>query len=198
MRRVVTFVVAVVLVTSVVRYVDVAPEIDLSTPDAIQLAAFNGQLDGYMETYSPIVGEAKKKGHEYEIELNSAKLGISHDAGAEPETSLSLEKRLDKATPVLYQHAASGTPINNVFLRFDLVATQKGPPVEVLRISLANVLVTSHELGVSGGATENLSLAFEAIEVRYVPVNGEGRPGEAVVRCWDFAQNNDTCPGGPD
>ena len=70
----------------------------------------------------------------------------------------------------------------------------RGKPVEYVKISLREVLITSVETGGSGGddrLTENVSLNFAKVKVEYLPQEAKGGQGNMIPFSWDIAANDD-------
>lgn len=112
------------------------------------------------------------------------KPGGGSQAPAETQVSdLVVVKQLDKSTPKLAEHCASGTFIGNATLEWivDLpFAAGTAPQRDYLRYELKNVLITSYSIGAaevpsmtgtSGGGSplphEELTLNFEEIKIEY-------------------------------
>ncbi|HQK16276.1 MAG TPA: type VI secretion system tube protein Hcp, partial [Polyangiaceae bacterium] len=65
-------------------------------------------------------------------------------------------------------------------------------PVEYLKITLIDAIVTSVSLGGSGGEerlTENVSLNFAKFKLDYVPQKEDGSAMPAVQMAWNIAAN---------
>jgi type VI secretion system secreted protein Hcp len=80
-------------------------------------------------------------------------------------SDLQIMKRTDKASPSLFKACATGKHIPTA----TLTVRKAGSKTPYLTITLKNVLVSSYQLGGSGGgkATESLSLNFTKIEYKY-------------------------------
>jgi type VI secretion system secreted protein Hcp len=101
---------------------------------------------------------------------------------------MSITKRIDKATPLLMLHTANGDHIDEAVLT---VRKAGGEPVDYLVIEMKKVLVTSVSTGGSGGEdrlTENLSLNFAEVKVKYTEQTSDGG---SIDFKWDIANNQE-------
>ncbi len=125
------------------------------------------QIDG-------IDGESTEVHHKGEIEVLSFSWGVSQPAtGARafratraPLRSLTIVKRIDKASPKLFQARATGVHIPKVTLASSHV-----------RYELHDVIISSYR---NGGATE--SVAFSYGSMQQVPVMMSPAPATALVK----------------
>ena len=65
-------------------------------------------------------------------------------------------------------------------------------PLEYLVMDMKKVLITSVSTGGSGGEdrlTENITLNFAALQVKYKEQNADGSAGAEKIYTWDIAQN---------
>jgi type VI secretion system secreted protein Hcp len=143
-----------------------------------------------------IEGESTDEQHQGEIEILSFSWGASNSgtfsggggggAGKVSFSDLTFTTRVNKATPKLMLACASGQPIPQA----TLVCRKSGDqPVEYLRITLSDVLVSSFSTGGSAGGdrpTESVSLNFAAVVFVYTPEEPDGSPGEPVRASWDL------------
>lgn len=146
-----------------------------------------------------IKGESTDDKHKDEIRVlawswglsnsGSAHLGAGAGAGKVNVQDLSVTKYIDKSTTDLMLAACNGKHIKsaNLYVR---KAGEK--PLEYLKITLTDVLITSLSTGGSGGEdllTENVSINFGAWKVEYQAQKKDGS-GEAVQTvAWDIAKN---------
>jgi type VI secretion system secreted protein Hcp len=66
-------------------------------------------------------------------------------------------------------------------------------PLEYLKITMTEVLVTSVSTGGSGGEdrlTENITLNFAAVKVDYVEQKKDGSAGDKPSMNWNIAENS--------
>jgi type VI secretion system secreted protein Hcp len=144
-------------------------------------------------------GESMDKSHGKEIDilslswssaLQSSKTGGAGKASVE---DLSVTKYIDKATPKLFESLATGKHIAEAKL---VVRSAGGNPVEYLKYTLQDIIVTSYSTGSSGEdrPTENVSFSYGKIEVEYTELNPDGTPKQVIVQGWDAAKKQAYCP----
>jgi type VI secretion system secreted protein Hcp len=122
---------------------------------------------------------------------SGAGTGSGVSAGKVHIQDFSVTKYIDKATPILLLNCCNGTTIKtgNFVAR---KAGGKGGPVEYLKINLKELLVTSVSTGGSGGEdkfTENVTMAFDEVEVVYTEQTAAGGGGSPARMHWNVAQN---------
>jgi type VI secretion system secreted protein Hcp len=146
-----------------------------------------------------IPGESRDSVHKEEIDVLAFSWGLSNSgsahvgggagAGKANFQDLSFTHYIDKSSPVLMYHAASGKHIPSALL----VARKAGEkPLEYLKIKLTDILVTSISTGGSGGEdrlTENVSLNFAKVNVDYTEQTKTGAAGKTIPFGWDIAAN---------
>ncbi len=146
-----------------------------------------------------IKGESKDSKHKEEIDIlawswglsnsGSAHTGSGAGAGKVNVQDLSFTKYVDKASPNLIQHGASGKHIPKATLT---VRKAGGTPVEYIVIVLEEVLVTSLSTGGSGGEdrlTENVSLNFAKFTFKYTTQKADGTKDKEIPTGWDIPAN---------
>ncbi|HXV66199.1 MAG TPA: type VI secretion system tube protein TssD [Nitrosopumilaceae archaeon] len=147
-----------------------------------------------------IDGESKDKTHGNEIDVLSLKWSSAMPSSSTLRVSgaivedFSFTKYIDKASPKLLESLASGKHIEEVKLT---VRKAGGNPVEYLKYTLRDVMVTNYSTGGSGGEdrpTESISLSYGKIEVEYTEINPDGTPGKVTVRGWDPEKKQTYCP----
>lgn len=163
------------------------------------LAACSTQaaVDMFLDLGKDIPGESVDQKHQDTIDVLAWSWGMSNSgttqvgggagAGKASFQDLSLTKYVDKASPLLMLNCAKGTHIASAILYVRKAGTT---PVEYIKITLSEVMVTSVSTGGSGGEdrlTENISLNFAKFEFSYVPVNAKGTPQTAIEMKWDIA-----------
>ncbi|MFD2885111.1 Hcp family type VI secretion system effector [Pseudomonas lini] len=149
-----------------------------------------------------IKGESMDKAHKDEIDVLNWSWGMSQSgnmhvgsgggAGKVNIQDLSLTKYVDKASPNLMMHCASGKHIDKVKLTVRKAGGES--QVEYMIINLEEVLVTSLSSGGSGSddrLTENLTLNFAKVLVDYQPQKkADGtKEGGPVKFGWNIRQN---------
>ena len=124
-----------------------------------------------------------------ESNSGSAHMGGGSGAGKVNVQDLSFTKYIDKSSCPLMDACAKGTHIKSAKL---IIRKAGGNPLEYMKITLTNVLISSYTTGGSGGEdrlTENVSLNFQQVQVDY-QVQKEDGTGEAGGNFgWDIAAN---------
>ena len=147
-----------------------------------------------------IPGEAKDRTHKAEIDVLAWSWGLSNSgtthvgggagAGKVNVQDISVTKWVDKSSPTLMQHAASGKHIAEAFLT---VRKAGETPLEYIKIKMTECLITSISTGGSGGEdrlTENVTINFAQVNLDYQEQNKSGGPeGGAVKFGWQIAEN---------
>jgi type VI secretion system secreted protein Hcp len=149
-----------------------------------------------------IDGESQDASHANEIDVLSFSFGVTQTisdpsgggggAGKATFADISFSKRLDKASPKLYEACASGKHIAQAILTLRRDG-EKG--VEYYKVTLSDVLVSSISTGGSAGdavPTETLSLNYTRIEWEYTPQKDDGSTGGSVKSGWDLSTNTKT------
>lgn len=146
-----------------------------------------------------IPGESKDHKHKDDIDILAWSWGCSQSgtfhggggggAGKANFQDISFTKWIDKSSPDLMLHVANGKHIPEA----TLICRKAGDkPLEYLTISLKKVMVTSVSTGGSGGEdrlTENVTLNFAQVKVKYIEQAESGGEGAKPEFSWDIAQN---------
>jgi type VI secretion system secreted protein Hcp len=144
-------------------------------------------------------GESADKQHSNEIDVLAFSWGMSqsgsmHIAGGGGTgkvnvQDMSITKYLDKASTVLMQKCCTGKH----FPKATLTCRKAGDkPVEYFIVTMEEVLVTSISEGGSGSEdvqTENISLNFAKVKVKYTPQKSDGSAGAASELGFDIRAN---------
>jgi type VI secretion system secreted protein Hcp len=144
-------------------------------------------------------GESKDKVHKKEIDVlawswgmsnsGSAHVGGGAGSGKVNVQDLSFTKWVDSASPNLVLACCTGTHYTDATL---VVRKAGGTPVEYIKLTMEEVLVSSISTGGSGGEdrlTENVVLNFGKFSLDYVPQDDKGAAGTAIPAGWDIAAN---------
>jgi type VI secretion system secreted protein Hcp len=156
-------------------------------------------VDMFLDMGKDIPGESTDKAHPNTVDVLAWSWGMSNSgtthlgggagAGKASFQDLSLTKYVDKASPNLMLYCANGKH----FATATLIVRKAGAvPVEYIKITMSEVMVTSVSTGGSGGEdrlTENISLNFAKVDFSYVPVDPKGGTGTAIEMKWDIAAN---------
>ena len=148
-----------------------------------------------------VEGESKDKAHGKEIDvlflnwssaMQSSRAGAAGTVKASGE-DVSVTKYIDKATPKLFESLATGKHIAEAKI---VVRSTGGNPVEYLKYTLLDVMISSYSTGASGEdrPTESISFNYGKIEVEYTELNPDGTPGKVTVRGWDPVKKQTYCP----
>ncbi len=122
-------------------------------------------------------GESEDHKHKGEIDVLAWSWGVSQSgsfhqgggggAGKVNAQDLSLTKYIDKSSPKLMEYTCTGEHIPKATL---VVRKAGKKPLEYMKITMEELMVTSVSTGGSGGEdrlTENVSLNFAKIKVEY-------------------------------
>jgi type VI secretion system secreted protein Hcp len=146
-----------------------------------------------------VKGESRDDKHKDEIDVLAWSWGMSQSgtthmgggggAGKVNVQDLSITKYLDKASPNLMLGSCTGKHYKEALLT---VRKAGEKPLEYLKITMKEVLVSSISTGGSGGEdrlTESISLNFAEFKVEYTPQKQDGS-GDAVIEAvWNIAKN---------
>lgn len=148
-----------------------------------------------------IKGESRDHAHEGEIDVLAWSWGMSQSgtmhrargggAGQVSVQDLFITKHIDKATPSLYLHCASGRHVPTATLT---IRTAGGDElVETLVINLENLIVSDIQSSESTGElpVETMSLNFARVKMEYTPQDLDGSPMESVSMGWDIQRNEE-------
>ncbi len=147
-----------------------------------------------------VKGESRDSKHKDEIDVLAWSWGMSQSgtthmghgggAGKVSVQDLSFTKYVDKATPNLMQMCCDGKHFDEVTLTIRKAGGDN--PVEYLKITMKETLVSSISTGGSGGQdrfTENVSLNFAEFKVIYEPQAAAGSQEGTVEAAWKIAEN---------
>jgi len=111
--------------------------------------------------------------------------GKEAKAGRADFSNLSIMKVLDKTTPLLCDHCASGDILKKVYIVYDKpVGTEQA---DYFRIYLKDALITSVQLsGSNENPTESVSFAFQAVEIAYKAEKDDGTLDAAIPKGYDL------------
>ena len=146
-----------------------------------------------------LAGESKDSTHKGEIDVLAWSWGVSNSgtmhsgggggAGKANVQDLSFTKYIDKSTPDLLLATLSGKHWDQATL---VVRKAGETPLEYLKLTFSEVLVTSISQGGSGGEdrlTENVTLNFSKVKVDYIEQTAKGGKGATPSAGWDVAKN---------
>ena len=119
----------------------------------------------------------------------SAHTGGGAGAGKVNVQDLSFTKYVDVASVVMMLAVCKGTHYPEAVLT---VRKAGDKPLEYLRITMKEVLITSLSTGGSGGEdrlTENVTLNFADVKVEYVQQKADGSEGDKPAMTYNIAEN---------
>lgn len=146
-----------------------------------------------------ITGESQDTVHTKEIDVLAWSWGLSNSgtahvgggagAGKVNVQDLSFTKYVDMASGPLMLASSNGKHISKATL---VVRKAGESPLEYITIVMSDCLVTSVSTGGSGGEdrlTENVSLNFAKVEVKYKEQAKDGKAGGTNDYKWNIAGN---------
>lgn len=146
-----------------------------------------------------VPGESVDAKHKGEIDVLAWSWGMSQSgtthmgggsgAGKVNVNDLSLTKYIDKASPKLQLFCCNGKHIKEALL---VVRKAGEKPLEYIKITMSDCIVTSVSFGGSGGEdrlTENVTLNFATVKFEYTPQKTDGSGDTAIPYTWKISQN---------
>ena len=146
-----------------------------------------------------IKGEAQDASHKDEIDVLAWSWGMSQSgtthtgsgggAGKVNVQDLSFTKYVDASSTALMVSACKGAHIKETKLT---VRKAGSTPLEYIKITLTDCLVSSISTGGSGGEdrlTENVTLNFAKFKVEYTAQAATGGKAATTTAAWDIAAN---------
>jgi len=116
-------------------------------------------------------------------------MGPGGGSGKASFQDLSITHYIDKCSPNLMLACANGKHFSEALLT---VRKAGEKPLEYLKITMTDLIVTSVTTGGSGGEdrlTENVSLNFAKFKVEYTPQKKDGSGDAPITIGWDVAGN---------
>lgn len=148
-----------------------------------------------------IKGESPDAKHAGEIQVLAWSWGMSQSGTTHEGTGggsgkvsvqdISITKYVDKSSPNLIKYACNGKHFKEALLT---VRKAGEKPLEYIKISMKEVLVTNVSTGGSGGEdrlTENISLNFAEFKVDYTPQKADGSGDAVITAAWNIAKNEE-------
>ncbi|MCG5056056.1 MAG: type VI secretion system tube protein Hcp [Myxococcales bacterium] len=146
-------------------------------------------------------GESSDDKHKAEIDVLAWSWGMSQSgtthmgggsgAGKVNVQDVSFTKYVDKSTPNLLRACCKGTHFKQAVLT---VRKAGDKPLEYIKITLSDLIVTSVSTGGSGGEdrlTENVTLNFGKFKFEYTPQKADGSGAGAIPVAYNIAQNKE-------
>ena len=124
------------------------------------------------------------------VTQSSSGSGSGSGAGKVKVRDITFTKFTDAATAALVLHCCNGKHIN----KGSLIARKAGDkPLEYLKISLEDILVTSADLGVGidhkGRSVETITLNFKKFKIEYFKQKPDGSGAPSGEMAWDIGAN---------
>ena len=111
--------------------------------------------------------------------------GKEAKAGRADFSNLTIMKVLDKTTPLLCDHCATGNILTKVYIVYDKPVGDKQQ--DYFRIWIKDALITSLQLsGSNENPTESVSFAFQGVEIAYKPEKDDGTLDAAIPKGYDL------------
>jgi len=155
-------------------------------------------LDQFLKL-AGIDGESKDDAHADEIDVlawswgasqsGSFHVGAGGGSGKANFQDISVTKYVDKATTPILKSVADGSHIDEAVLT---VRKAGGTPVEYMIITMKKCMITSYSTGGSGGEdrlTENFTINFATVEIKYTPQKDDGSPDAQKKFGWNIQTN---------
>jgi type VI secretion system secreted protein Hcp len=155
-------------------------------------------LDVFLKFDPKVEGEATDSKHKSEIEVLSFSWGVSNisslgagsggGSGKASPQAVTITKKLDKASPKLYQMVAQGDHFKNATIT---LRKSGGKQEEYCVVTLETVYPTGYQVSGSDGADlplETVSLNYSKIVTEYKEQKADGTLGGAVKLGYDFAK----------
>ncbi len=111
--------------------------------------------------------------------------GKEAKAGRADFQNLTIMKVLDKTSPLLCDHCASGNILDKVYILYDKPVGDA--QADYFRVYLKDALITNVNLsGSNENPTESVSFAFQAVEIAYKAEKDDGTLDAAVPKGFDL------------
>lgn len=149
-----------------------------------------------------VEGESVDSKHAKEIDVLAWNWGVTQSGsthqgkgggmGKVNVQDLSITKYVDKSSPTLLKLCCKGDYIDEAVLTVRKAGGDE--PVEYVKLTLTDAIVSSVTSGGSGGAdrvTENLSLNFASFNYEYTPQEKDNSAGASIPAGWDIAANQE-------
>src|SRR6201985_970615 len=156
-------------------------------------------MDMFMKI-DTLKGESVDKTHAGEVDVLAWSWGVSNSgsahvgggagAGKANVQDLSITKYIDKSTPDLLLTCCNGKHHDDAVL---IVRKAGEKPLEYLKITMTEVLISSVSTGGSGGEdrlTEKVTVSVAAVKVDYDEEKKDGSAGDKPSMNWNIAENS--------
>jgi type VI secretion system secreted protein Hcp len=154
----------------------------------------------YLLDIEGIKGESSDKKHPGTIEIESFSWGVSNagshggggggGAGKASFQDLHFTTRVNKSSPLLALHCASGAHIKKAVL---FVRKQGKEQLDYYKVTMQDLIVSSFQSGGSEGSNalpvDQFSINFTKIKFEYAPQKADGTLEGHVPMTWDVKTN---------
>lgn len=170
-------------------------------PAAPQQVAATARANAFL-SLDGVKGESTDASHRSWIEISSFSFGEAQNIGSATSgagagkvkfSDFSITKKVDSASPSLFQMAATGKHIKTAIVELTKAGSD-GRTLVWYRVTLTDVIVTKAAVNPSNGGsrpTETVKFAFAAITVETAQRNADGSAGTyaRVPDGWDIKAN---------
>jgi type VI secretion system secreted protein Hcp len=122
-------------------------------------------------------------------QTGSAASGGGAGSGRVSIQDLTITKKVDKSSPLLFQHCCDGTHITDGKLT---VRKAGGEALEYMKVFMEKIYVTGYQTTGSDGQdslVEQITLSFKKVGIRYTPQLDDGSGDADTGKGWDVGAN---------
>lgn len=147
---------------------------------------------------SKIAGDAKAKGYEGTIEIQSFSFDVENPttigsatggagAGKIKFNAFQVTRNIDRATPKVFQNLCSGAHYKTVTISLRKAGASQS--VEYMRMEFNTVFGTKLAIVLSGSdedyPKETITFVYGSLQIKYTPLKPDGTPDGAVLGGWN-------------
>lgn len=149
-----------------------------------------------------IAGESQDSKHKGQIDIDSFSFGVSQSgsgsraggsgSGKADFQDIAISKLVDKATPTLVNHCATGEHIKEALITVRKAGGGKDGGKEYYKVKLTDVLVSSVQNSGNNAAdfpSETITLNYARIDFEYLPQDSTGNVGGVVKSGYNLREN---------
>jgi type VI secretion system secreted protein Hcp len=151
-------------------------------------------------------GESVDHAHAGEIDILSWSFGANNTSTSAKSTGsggggvsvhdLTVTKRVDKASPVLFENCCTGAMVAKGKIT---VRKAGGEALEYLIVNMESVFITGYQVSGTDGQdqlTEQVTLTYKSVGITYAPQLDDGSGGPGSGKGWSLAKNTIWAPPG--
>ena len=156
----------------------------------------------YLLEIEGIKGESQDDKHKEKIEIASWSFGVHNGSnvgvgggggtGKANFSDMTFNKRMDKASPLLFHAAATGEHIKKAVL-ICRKAGGKGGQIEYMTVTMTDLMVSSYQVGGHSGddsiPQDSITLRTTDLKIEYKPQKADGTLEGAVAKSYNIAKN---------